>query len=43
LIYSDVSIICPYRNGAPFLSGLIANVQEQSHAAWELLLIDDGS
>lgn len=43
LIYSDVSIICPYRNGAPFLPGLIANVQEQSHAAWELLLIDDGS
>jgi hypothetical protein len=43
LIHSAVSIICPYRDGAAFLPGLITNVQEQSHPAWELLLIDDGS
>ncbi|MBD2548361.1 glycosyltransferase family 2 protein [Microcystis elabens FACHB-917] len=42
-MHSAVSIICPYRDGAAFLPGLIANVQEQSHSAWELLLIDDGS
>ena len=40
---SRVSIICPYRNAAAFLPGLIASVQAQSHPHWELLLIDDGS
>ncbi|WP_216901709.1 glycosyltransferase family 2 protein [Synechococcus sp. CCY 9618] len=38
-----VSIICPYRNGAAFLPGLIADVGAQEHPGWELLLIDDGS
>ena len=38
-----VSIICPYRDAAPFLPGLIASVRAQSHPHWELLLIDDGS
>ena len=38
-----VSIICPYRDAAPFLPGLIASVRSQSHPHWELLLIDDGS
>jgi glycosyltransferase involved in cell wall biosynthesis len=38
-----VSIICPYRNAAGFLSGLIANVRQQTHGDWELLLVDDGS
>lgn len=38
-----VSIICPYRDAAAFLPGLIANVRLQSHPDWELLLIDDGS
>ena len=38
-----VSIICPYRDAAGFLRGLIANVQQQTHGDWELLLIDDGS
>lgn len=38
-----VSIICPYRNAAAFLPGLIANVLQQTHSDWELLLIDDES
>jgi glycosyltransferase involved in cell wall biosynthesis len=38
-----VSIICPYRDAALFLPGLIASVRAQSHPHWELLLIDDGS
>ncbi|MEB3242411.1 MAG: glycosyltransferase family 2 protein [Cyanobacteriota bacterium] len=38
-----VSILCPFRNAAAFLPGLIASVRAQSHADWELLLIDDGS
>lgn len=38
-----VSIICPYRDAAPFLPGLIASVRAQTHPDWELLLIDDGS
>lgn len=38
-----VSIICPYRDAAGFLPGLIANVRQQTHGDWELLLIDDGS
>lgn len=38
-----VSILCPYRNAALFLPGLIASVRAQSHPRWELLLIDDGS
>jgi len=38
-----VSIICPYRDAARFLPGLIANVKQQTHSNWELLLIDDGS
>lgn len=38
-----VSILCPYRDAAPFLPGLIASVRAQTHPNWELLLIDDGS
>jgi len=38
-----VSIICPYRNAAAFLPGLIANVMLQTYSDWELLLIDDES
>ena len=38
-----VSIICPYRDAARFLPGLVANVKQQTHNEWELLLIDDGS
>jgi teichuronic acid biosynthesis glycosyltransferase TuaG len=38
-----VSIICPFRDAAPFLPVLIASVRSQSHPHWELLLIDDGS
>jgi teichuronic acid biosynthesis glycosyltransferase TuaG len=38
-----ISIICPYRNAARFLPGLITNVRQQTHRDWELLLIDDGS
>lgn len=39
----SVSIICPYRDAAKFLPGLIANVKQQTHSDWELLLIDDCS
>ncbi|MFN6338121.1 MAG: glycosyltransferase family 2 protein [Cyanobacteriota bacterium] len=38
-----VSIVCPYRDAAAFLPGLIASVRAQTHPHWELLLIDDGS
>ncbi|MFN9644010.1 MAG: glycosyltransferase family 2 protein [Cyanobacteriota bacterium] len=38
-----VSILCPYREAAAFLPGLIRSVREQTHPHWELLLIDDGS
>lgn len=38
-----VCILCPYRNAARFLPGLIGSVRRQSHSDWELLLIDDGS
>lgn len=38
-----VSVICPYRDAALFMPGLIASVRAQSHPHWELLLIDDGS
>ena len=40
---SRVSILCPYRNAAAFLPGLIGSVRAQTHPHWELLLIDDGS
>jgi hypothetical protein len=39
----EVSIICPFRDAAAFIPGLIANVLQQTHPDWELLLIDDGS
>lgn len=38
-----VSILCPYRDAAAFLPGLIRSVRAQTHPHWELLLIDDGS
>ena len=43
MINNAVSIICPYRNAALFLPGLIENVQKQTYAHWELLLVDDES
>lgn len=38
-----VSIICPYKNSAKYLPGLVKTVQGQTFTNWELLLIDDCS
>ncbi|MFN9631153.1 MAG: glycosyltransferase family 2 protein [Cyanobacteriota bacterium] len=40
---SRVSILCPYRDAAGFLPGLMTSVGAQTHPHWELLLIDDSS
>ena len=37
------SVIVPFKNGAPFLRGLICNLQEQPFRDWEAWMIDDGS
>lgn len=42
-VIRSVSIICPYRDAAVFLPGLIYNVLQQTHPGWELLLINDAS
>lgn len=38
-----ISVIMPVWNGARFIDRAIASVVAQTHAAWELLIIDDGS
>ncbi len=38
-----VSIVLPSRNGAAHLGEAIASVVGQTHKAWELVLVDDGS
>ncbi|MCP9786675.1 glycosyltransferase family 2 protein [Cyanobium sp. N5-Cardenillas] len=38
-----ISVVCAYRNGSAFLPELLASVQRQVMAHWELLLVDDGS
>ena len=38
-----VSIVLPSRNGAVHLGEAIASVVGQTHKAWELVLVDDGS
>lgn len=38
-----VSVIVPFLNAGPFLTETIESVLAQTYAAWELLLVDDGS
>lgn len=38
-----VSVLMPVFNDAATLPAAVASVQAQSHAAWELMLVDDGS
>jgi teichuronic acid biosynthesis glycosyltransferase TuaG len=38
-----ISVITPYRNSAPFLPHLAANLQAQSYTHWECLLVDHAS
>jgi hypothetical protein len=38
-----VSVILPTRNRKDLLAAAVASVQAQRHAAWELLVVDDGS
>lgn len=38
-----VSIIMPFLNAEPYMEEAIQSVIDQTYAAWELLLIDDGS
>ncbi|WP_428050731.1 glycosyltransferase family 2 protein [Candidatus Avelusimicrobium caledoniensis] len=40
---SLISLIVPVYNGAAFLARCIESVQQQTHAPWELILVDDGS
>ena len=39
----SVSVILPFLNEERFLAGAVASVLAQTDAAWELLLVDDGS
>jgi teichuronic acid biosynthesis glycosyltransferase TuaG len=38
-----ISVITPYRNSAPFLPHLAANLQAQTYTHWECLLVDHAS
>ena len=38
-----VSVIMPAYNAAGFIAESIRSVQQQTHANWELLVIDDAS
>lgn len=38
-----VSIVVPFRNGERYLREAVDSVLAQTHTAWELLLVDDGS
>jgi hypothetical protein len=38
-----VSVVLPTRNRSDLLATAVASVQAQRHAAWELLVVDDGS
>jgi glycosyltransferase involved in cell wall biosynthesis len=38
-----VSVVTPFRDGGDFLADAVESVLAQTHAAWELLLVDDGS
>lgn len=38
-----VSVITPFLNAAPFIEESIESVRGQTFAAWELILVDDGS
>jgi peptidoglycan/xylan/chitin deacetylase (PgdA/CDA1 family)/GT2 family glycosyltransferase len=40
---SSVSIVIPARNAAATLNETIASVVRQTHAEWEIIVIDDGS
>lgn len=39
----NVSIILPYYEGFPWLQRAVQSVRRQTHEAWELLIVDDGS
>lgn len=39
----SVSVIVPIYNGSRFLTDTIESVRAQTHADWELILVDDGS
>lgn len=38
-----ISVILPVYNGVSFLGEALASVQQQTHANWEALVVDDGS
>lgn len=38
-----VSVIVPVFNAGPFLERTVASIQQQTHAALEIILVDDGS
>ena len=40
---ASVSIVIPTYNRAGLLPAAIASVQAQTYAAWELIVVDDGS
>ena len=40
---ATVSILMPTYNRAAYLGAAIESVQQQSYAAWELCIVDDGS
>src|SRR5262245_12573229 len=41
--HPTVSVVLPVYNGAAFLEAALASVRAQTHADWEMLLVDDGS
>ena len=38
-----ISVVIPCYNPGPFVRETIQSVQRQSHAEWEVILVDDGS
>lgn len=38
-----VSVIVPCYNAAPYLAEALRSIQGQTHAAWEMVVVDDGS